>query len=82
MNLTRRIYVIFAFLLVVTVGAVFAYESYYVWPRKNCEKTPGHWWAEKYHQCATVVSVQRFVGRLGPAGKPTMTNAPKAASSK
>lgn len=68
-NTFSRLRLFFLGVLVVACTAVWAYQVYYVWPRKQCEAM-GDWWDAKDRQCGVPVPIWRITGRPRATSKP------------
>ena len=78
-NTFNRLRLFFLGALVLSCGAVWVYQVYYVWPRKQCEAM-GDWWDSKDRQCGVPMPIWRITGRHVPPSTPKPTPAHKPAT--
>ncbi|WP_174301921.1 hypothetical protein [Caulobacter sp. S45] len=74
-----RIEVIFFVVLVLVVGAVWAYQHFAVDPVQHCESS-GNWWDAQTHTCGHVVYLPDVTHRAAGAKTPRYPTLPETAA--
>ena len=74
-----RIEVIFLGVLIVVVGAVWAFQTFYIDPVQHCESS-GNWWDAQTRTCGHVVYLPDLTHRPAGARTPLYPTLPETAA--